>query len=86
VSKEKQDVEIAIYEGLDNTTRKLPKVFIKLEWKKLHKYYSRLTSAAYVGAVVFNLAKKYGLALLLVRLKAGGWITRRNWWAFGRGS
>lgn len=61
VSKEKKDVEVAIYEGLDNRTRKLLKVFIKLAWKKLHKYYSRLTSAAYVGAVVFNPAKKWGL-------------------------
>lgn len=61
VSKEKKDVEVAIYGGLDNRTRKLFKVFIKLGWKKLHKYYNRLTSAAYVGAVVFNPAKKWRL-------------------------
>ena len=61
VSKEKKDVEVAIYDGLDNRTRKLLKVFIKLGWKKLHKYYNRLTSAAYVGAVVFNPAKKWRL-------------------------
>ncbi|KAM4066648.1 ribonuclease H-like protein [Hirsutella rhossiliensis] len=30
---------------------------VELGWKKLHKYYSRLTSAAYVVAVVFNPAK-----------------------------
>lgn len=46
VSKRK-DVEVAIYAGLDNRTRKLFKVFIKLGWKKLHKYYALLTSAAY---------------------------------------
>lgn len=61
VTKEKQDVEVSIYEGLDNRTRRLLKVFIKLGWKKLHKYYSRLTSAAYVGAVVFNPTKKWRL-------------------------
>ncbi|KAL6402672.1 hAT family dimerization domain protein [Ilyonectria robusta] len=61
VSKEKKDVEVSIYDGLDSKTRKLLKVFIKLGWKKLHKYYSRLTSTAYVGAVVFNPAKKWRL-------------------------
>ncbi|OWT43206.1 hypothetical protein VFPPC_18521 [Pochonia chlamydosporia 170] len=61
VSKEKRDVEVAIFDGLDNKTRKLLKVFIRLGWKKLHKYYNRLTSAAYVGAVVFNPAKKWRL-------------------------
>ncbi|KFA77097.1 hypothetical protein S40288_09729, partial [Stachybotrys chartarum IBT 40288] len=57
VTKEK-DVDVAIYDGLDNRTRGLLKVFIKLGWKKLHKYYTLMTSAAYVGAVVFNPAKK----------------------------
>jgi hypothetical protein len=61
VSKRRKDVEVAIYAGLDNRTRKLFKVFIKLGWKKLHKYYALLTSAAYVGAVVFNPAKKWRL-------------------------
>jgi hypothetical protein len=61
VSKEKKDVEVSIYDGLDSRTRRLLKVFIKLGWKKLHKYYNRLTSAAYVGAVVFNPAKKWRL-------------------------
>ncbi|KID98777.1 Ribonuclease H-like protein, partial [Metarhizium majus ARSEF 297] len=61
VSKEKRDVEVSIFDGLDNKTRKLLKVFIKLGWKKLHKYYNRLTSAAYVGAVVFNPTKKWCL-------------------------
>lgn len=61
VSKEKRDVEVAIFDGLDDRTRKLLKVFIKLGWKKLDRYYNRLTSAAYVGAVVFNPAKKWRL-------------------------
>ncbi|KID93618.1 Ribonuclease H-like protein, partial [Metarhizium majus ARSEF 297] len=61
VSKEKRDVEVSIFDGLDNKTRKLLKVFIKLGWKKLHKYYNRLTSAAYVAAVVFNPTKKWCL-------------------------
>ncbi|KAK4073094.1 hypothetical protein Purlil1_13128 [Purpureocillium lilacinum] len=61
VTKERKDAEVAIFEGLDNRTRRLLKVFIKLGWKKLHKYYSRLTSAAYVGAVVFNPTKKWRL-------------------------
>jgi hypothetical protein len=43
----KKDAEVAINAGLDNRTRKLFKVFIMLGWKKLHKYYALLTSAAY---------------------------------------
>ncbi|KJZ69667.1 hypothetical protein HIM_10940 [Hirsutella minnesotensis 3608] len=60
-SREKEDVEIAICDGLDNRTRRLLKVFIKLGWKKMEKYYSRLSGASYVGAVVFNPAKKWHL-------------------------
>ncbi|EXK24127.1 hypothetical protein FOMG_19136 [Fusarium oxysporum f. sp. melonis 26406] len=61
VTKEKKDIEVAIYERLDSRTRRLLKVFIKLGWKKLQKYYNRLTSAAYVSAAVFNPAKKWRL-------------------------
>lgn len=57
----RKDIEVAIYAGLDNRTRKLFKVCIKLGWKQLHKYDALLTSAAYVGAVVFNPAKKWRL-------------------------
>ncbi|KAM0742707.1 hypothetical protein ACQRIT_002884 [Beauveria bassiana] len=64
-TKERKDIETAIFEGLDSKTRKLLKVFIKLGWKKLHKYYDLLTSAAYVGAVVFNPTKKWRLLDLL---------------------
>ncbi|KAH8715459.1 putative AC transposase [Beauveria bassiana] len=64
-TKERKDIETAIFEGLDSRTRKLLKVFIKLGWKKLHKYYDLLTSAAYVGAVVFNPTKKWRLLDLL---------------------
>ena len=65
VTKEERDVETAIFDGLDSKTRKLLKVFIKLGWKKLHKYYDLLTGAAYVGAVVFNPTKKWRLLDLL---------------------
>ncbi|KAK4077569.1 hypothetical protein Purlil1_12331 [Purpureocillium lilacinum] len=47
--------------AIEGTIFRLLKVFIKLGWKKLHKYYNRLTSAAYVGAVVFNPTKKWRL-------------------------
>lgn len=65
VTKARKDVEVAVFDGLDGKTRKLLKVFIKLGWKKLHKYYDLLTSAAYVGAVVFNPTKKWRLLDLL---------------------
>jgi hypothetical protein len=42
------DVEWSEYEGLDRRTHRLLKVFIRLGWKKLHKYYDLLTGAAYV--------------------------------------
>ncbi|KAM4055436.1 ribonuclease H-like protein [Hirsutella rhossiliensis] len=49
-------IEGTIFEEVeDPVTRE--KKDVELGWKKLHKYYSRLTSAAYVGAVVFNPAK-----------------------------
>ncbi|KJK73923.1 hypothetical protein H634G_10784 [Metarhizium anisopliae BRIP 53293] len=76
-TKKRTDVEVAIYEGLDNRTRRLFKVFIKLGWKKLHKYYALLTSGAYAGAVIFNPAKKWRfLDQLWSRVparKAQGW-------------
>ena len=82
VTKEKKGVEVAIYDGLDNRTRRLLKVFIKLGWKKLHKYYNRLTSAVYVGAVVFNPARSetaasYALAILN---PASRWGYFENMW------
>jgi hypothetical protein len=46
-------VEVNLFDGMDNTTRSLLQVYIKLGWKKLDKYYALLTSAAYVGAVNF---------------------------------
>ncbi|KAM4067764.1 hypothetical protein HRG_009843 [Hirsutella rhossiliensis] len=53
-------IEGTIFEEVeDPVTRE--KKDVELGWKKLHKYYSRLTSAAYVGAVVFNPAKKWRL-------------------------
>ncbi|KAM4058282.1 ribonuclease H-like protein [Hirsutella rhossiliensis] len=53
-------IEGTIFEEVeDPVTRE--KKDVELGWKKLHKYYSRLTSAAYVGAVVFNPTKKWRL-------------------------
>ncbi|KAM3524618.1 hypothetical protein MY4038_007676 [Beauveria bassiana] len=64
-TKERKDIETAILDGLDSKTRKLLKLLIELGWKKLHNYYDLLTSAAYVGAVVFNPTKKWRLLDLL---------------------
>ncbi|XP_044718005.1 Ribonuclease H-like protein [Hirsutella rhossiliensis] len=53
-------IEGTIFEEVeDPVTRE--KKDVELGWKKLHKYYSRLTSAAYVGAVVFNPTKSWRL-------------------------
>lgn len=34
MTREKKDVDVAIYDGLDNRVRRLLKVYIKLGWKK----------------------------------------------------
>jgi len=52
-------VEVNLFDGMDNTTRSLLQVYIKLGWKKLDKYYALLTSAAYVGAIIFHPCKKW---------------------------
>jgi hypothetical protein len=44
---------------MDNETRSLLQTYIKLGWKKLDKYNALLTSAAYVGAVIFHPCKKW---------------------------
>ena len=49
---------IYLFDGMDNTPRRLLQVYIKLGWKKLDKYYALLASAAYVGAVIFHPCKK----------------------------
>ena len=54
-------VEVNLFDGMDNTTRSLLQAYIKLGWKKLDKYYTLLTSAACVGAVIFHPCKKWSV-------------------------
>src|SRR5580658_1582563 len=54
-------VEVNLFDGMDNTTRSLLQVYIKLGWKKLDKYYTLLTSAACMGTVIFHPCKKWSV-------------------------
>lgn len=56
---DKHLVEVDLFDGMDNQTRRLLQAYIKLGWKKLDKYYGLLGSSAYVGAVVFHPCKKW---------------------------
>ncbi|KAJ6436299.1 hypothetical protein O9K51_11122 [Purpureocillium lavendulum] len=47
--------EVRLFDGMDAKTRRLLKIYIKLGWKKLNDYYGKLTSTAYVAAVVFHI-------------------------------
>jgi hypothetical protein len=51
--------EIQLFDDMDKKSRRLLKIYIKLGWKKLNDYYGKLTSTAYVAAVVFHLCKKW---------------------------
>jgi hypothetical protein len=51
--------EIHLFDDMDQKTRRLLKIYIKLGWKKLNDYYGKLTSTAYVAAVVFHPCKKW---------------------------
>jgi hypothetical protein len=51
--------EIQLFDDMDPKTRRLLKIYIKLAWKKLNDYYGKLTSTAYVAAVVFHPCKKW---------------------------
>lgn len=51
--------EVQLFNDMDAKTRRLLKVYIKLGWKKLNDYYGKLTSTAYVAAVVFHPCKKW---------------------------
>jgi hypothetical protein len=51
--------EVHLFDDMDTKTRRLLKIYIKLGWKKLNDYYSKLTSTAYVAAVVFHPCKKW---------------------------
>jgi hypothetical protein len=51
--------EVQLFNDMDVNTRRLLKVYIKLGWKKLNEYYGKLSSTAYVAAVVFHPCKKW---------------------------
>lgn len=51
--------EIHLFDDMDKRTRRLLKIYIKLGWKKLNDYYGKLSSTAYVAAVVFHPCKKW---------------------------
>lgn len=51
--------EVHLFDDMDAKTRRLLKIYIKLGWKKLNDYYGKLTSTAYVAAVVFHPCKKW---------------------------
>ncbi|KJZ71536.1 hypothetical protein HIM_09074 [Hirsutella minnesotensis 3608] len=51
--------EVRLFDDMDAKTRRLLKIYIKLGWKKLNDYYGKLTSTAYVAAVVFHPCKKW---------------------------
>ncbi|KAG7423407.1 putative AC transposase [Fusarium oxysporum f. sp. raphani] len=51
--------EVHLFDDMDAKTRRLLKIYIKLGWKKLNSYYGKLTSTAYVAAVVFHPCKKW---------------------------
>lgn len=51
--------EIHLFDDMDTKTQRLVKIYVNLGWKKLNDYYSKLTSTAYVAAVVFHPCKKW---------------------------
>jgi hypothetical protein len=51
--------EVQLFNDMDVNIRRLLKVYIKLGWKKPNEYYGKLSSTAYVAAVVFHPCKKW---------------------------
>ena len=49
---------VHLFEDMDVKIRQLLNIYIKLGWKKLNDYYGKLTSTAYVAAVIFHPCKK----------------------------
>ncbi|KAK8120478.1 Ribonuclease H-like protein [Apiospora kogelbergensis] len=49
---------INIFDGLDQETRQVFRVYIRLGWKKLDVYYNSMTSLAYYMAVILHPCKK----------------------------
>jgi len=58
---DKNMARVDLFKNMQRKTRRLLKVYIKLAWKKLDKYYSLLTPTAYVAAVIFHPCKKWTL-------------------------
>lgn len=52
-------LEVDLFADLEPDTVKILKTYINLGWKKLDKYYNKLTSASYIGAVIFNPYRKW---------------------------
>lgn len=57
--QQKQLIKTELFDHIDEKSRKLLQVYVKLGWKKLDEYYSKLTGTAYIAAVVFNPCKKW---------------------------
>ncbi|KAK6850419.1 Ribonuclease H-like protein [Apiospora arundinis] len=49
---------VPIFDGLDNATIRLIKVYLRLAWSKLDGYYQRMTSLAYYAAVILHPCRK----------------------------
>ncbi|KAK6844067.1 Ribonuclease H-like protein [Apiospora arundinis] len=49
---------VPIFDGLDNATIRLIKVYLRLAWSKLDSYYQRMTSLAYYAAVILHPCRK----------------------------
>ncbi|KAM4065052.1 ribonuclease H-like protein [Hirsutella rhossiliensis] len=62
--------EVHLFNDMDARTRRVLKIYIKLGWKKLNDYYSKLTSTAYVAAKWRALERLWS-QLRLVRRRVG---------------
>jgi hypothetical protein len=43
---------------MNQLTRRILKIYIRLGWSKLHDYYEKLTSVAYAGVQILNPFRK----------------------------
>ena len=56
--KDMNMVQVDLFQNMHKKTRRLLKVYIKLAWKKLDRYYTLLTPTTYITIVVFHPCKK----------------------------
>ncbi len=74
--------QVQLFEGMDRKTRRMLKVYIRLGWKHLKKYYELLTPVAYVAAVLFHPCKKWKALELfwdsLPSRQTDGWKSKYN--------